>query len=147
MVIITERQIDIYFHIACGKPWTMSASSIYNDLSAPNPSTVPTPLCPHPEDTSGSPCQACGTKEPAGSSDLDALFYIVVVLAFYAFAMVVLMVKYIRRENREAALSYMYHEYIERETFSRPSRHNRSYYKVLPFRQVIRQPQFYETSI
>ena len=47
----------------------------------------------------------------------DALLYIVVVLLFYAFAMVVLMIKYIRRENQEAELSFYFTEFVKRDQF------------------------------
>ena len=58
-------------------------------------------------------------------SDLDALFYIVVVLAFYAFAMVVLMVKYIRRENQEAELAFYFDEFIQRTEITSARHQNR----------------------
>ena len=52
-----------------------------------------------------------------GSGSLDALLYIVVVLLFYAFSIVVLMVKYIRRENKEAYLRQYFDEFVAREQF------------------------------
>ena len=51
------------------------------------------------------------------ASDVSALLYIVIVLGFYAFAMVVLMVAYIRRENQEAEISHYFTEYIKRDKF------------------------------
>ena len=51
------------------------------------------------------------------AANTDALMYIVVVLGFYALAMVVLMVKYVRRENQESELSYYFSEFIKRDRF------------------------------
>ena len=76
----------------------------------------------------------------------DAFLYIVVVLSFYAFAMVVLMVKYIRRENQEAELSFYFTEFIKRDKFQCPMYQNKqnvdytkkaleSFYKPLEFRE------------
>ena len=63
----------------------------------------------------GSISATVSQKDTGGSH--DALLYIVVVLSFYAFAMIVLMVKYIRRENQEAELTFYYTEFIKREKF------------------------------
>ena len=52
------------------------------------------------------------------TANTDALLYIVVVLGFYALAMVVLMVKYVRRENQESELTYYFSEFIKRDSFN-----------------------------
>ncbi|ELU15360.1 hypothetical protein CAPTEDRAFT_199433 [Capitella teleta] len=58
------------------------------------------------------------------STSLNAFFYIVVVLSFYAFAMVVLMVMYVRREQQEAMLSLNFDEFISRDRFNTPQFRN-----------------------
>lgn len=50
----------------------------------------------------------------------DALLYIITVLMFYSISIVILMVKYIRREKQEADLQQYYHEYVSREKFHSP---------------------------
>lgn len=64
-------------------------------------------------------------NQPRNEGTPDALLYIVVVLSFYAFAMIVLMVKYVRRENQEAQLRYYYTEFIKRDKFESPRYKNR----------------------
>ena len=56
---------------------------------------------------------------PRPSAGLDALLYIVIVLMFYAVAMVMLMVKYVRREEEDAMLDFYYTEFVKREDFAR----------------------------
>lgn len=51
--------------------------------------------------------------------DINALFYIVVVLSFYASALVLLMIKYMRGEQQDARLSYYYQEFVKRDDFKR----------------------------
>ena len=63
----------------------------------------------------------------------DALLYIVVVLLFYAFSMVILMIKYIRRERAEAEMATYYAEYVSREKFKTPQYELQSYMKKLNF--------------
>lgn len=57
--------------------------------------------------------------------DLDAFFYIIVVLSFYAISLVLLMIKYIRREQEETSLDYYYSEYVKRTWFQTPAVQNR----------------------
>lgn len=57
------------------------------------------------------------TAKQSLEESLNALMYIVVVLLFYAFSLVVLMVKYIRRENKEAYLRQCFQEFVAREQF------------------------------
>ncbi|KAK7495071.1 hypothetical protein BaRGS_00013711 [Batillaria attramentaria] len=66
-------------------------------------------------------------KAPQGYhlSDLDALFYIIVVLSFYAVSIVLLMITYIRREQEETSLDYYYTEYVKRTWFQQPVVQNR----------------------
>ncbi len=47
----------------------------------------------------------------------NAWMYILFVLMFYAFSIVVLMVKYIRREREGAKLEYYYNEFVKREWY------------------------------
>lgn len=57
--------------------------------------------------------------------NLDAFFYIIVVLSFYAISLVLLMIKYIRREQEETSLDYYYTEYVKPTWFQRPDVQNR----------------------
>lgn len=59
------------------------------------------------------------------AGNLDAFFYIIVVLSFYAISIVLLMIKYIRREQEETSLDYYYTEYVKRTWFQRPDVQNR----------------------
>lgn len=65
------------------------------------------------------------TADTKLSGSLDALFYIIIVLMFYAFSIVVLMVKYIRREREEANLRNYYYEFVSREKFRSAQYRNR----------------------
>ena len=56
---------------------------------------------------------------------LDALLYIVIVLLFYAFSIIILMVKYVRREREEASLRNYYHEFVSRDKFKSPQYRNK----------------------
>lgn len=47
----------------------------------------------------------------------DAYMYILFVLTFYAFSIVVLMVKYIRREREGAKLEFYYNEFVKRDWY------------------------------
>ena len=68
-----------------------------------------------------SPCkEELTTKDPTPESSHDAFLYIVVVLLFYAFSMVILMVKYIRRERQEAEMAHYYSEFVSRDRFKAP---------------------------
>lgn len=51
------------------------------------------------------------------SHEFDAFLYIIIVLSFYAISMVLLMIKYIRREEEELSLDYYYEEFVKREKF------------------------------
>ena len=78
-----------------------------------------------PANMSGSTANiSCVSTETPEDDSVDAFLYIVVVLSFYAFAMVVLMIKYIRRENQEAELSYYFTEFIKRDKFQSPTFQN-----------------------
>ena len=68
---------------------------------------------------------------PANKTSPDALLYIVVVLAFYALAMIILMIKYVRRENQEAQLTYYFMEFIKRDKFSSAEYQNRQDLKAV----------------
>ena len=75
------------------------------------------PYLGYQSDCNDNTSMATGTAEPDGKGSLDALLYIVVVLSFYAFAMIILMIKYIRRENQEAELRYIFLEFVKRDNF------------------------------
>ncbi|XP_069693144.1 uncharacterized protein [Periplaneta americana] len=49
----------------------------------------------------------------------NAVVYIVVVLLLYATALVVIMVRYLKRERDESRLSYLYHEFVRLDLFRR----------------------------
>lgn len=55
----------------------------------------------------------------------DAFLYIVVVLCFYALSLVLLMVKYIRREEEELSLNFYYTEFVKREAFNTATYQNK----------------------
>ena len=58
-----------------------------------------------------------GTDTNYDQSQFDAFIYIVVVLLFYASALVILMIKYMKGERSEARLTYYFEEFVKRETF------------------------------
>ncbi|XP_059176099.1 uncharacterized protein LOC131955833 [Physella acuta] len=82
-------------------------------------------------DISDKPCgEALSSQTPAAvklPGSLDALLYIVIVLMFYAFSIVVLMVKYIRREREEANLRNYYNEFVSRDKFRSAQYKNRQF--------------------
>jgi hypothetical protein len=49
----------------------------------------------------------------------NAVVYIVIVLLLYATALVVIMVRYLKRERDESRLSYLYHEFVRLDLFRR----------------------------
>lgn len=49
----------------------------------------------------------------------NAVIYIVIVLLLYATALVVIMVRYLKRERDESRLSYLYHEFVRLDLFRR----------------------------
>ena len=53
---------------------------------------------------------------------VDAFLYIIVVIMFYACAIVILMIKYIQGEKNEAHYRYYYEEYVKREEFVQRNR-------------------------
>jgi hypothetical protein len=65
----------------------------------------------------------------------DALLYIVTVLLFYSLSMVILMIKYIRREREEAEIAHYYSEYVSREKFKTPKFELQNYMKLLKYKQ------------
>lgn len=65
----------------------------------------------------------------------DALLYIVTVLLFYSLSMVILMIKYIRREREEAEMEHYYSEFVTREKFKTPKFELQSYMKLLKYKQ------------
>ncbi|OWF47406.1 hypothetical protein KP79_PYT08188 [Mizuhopecten yessoensis] len=73
-----------------------------------------------------SPDVEISTARPTKDSN-DALFYIITVLLFYACSIVILMVKYIRREKQEAEFRNYFHEYVLRDQFRQPQYQNLSY--------------------
>lgn len=57
----------------------------------------------------------------------DALFYIITVLMFYACSIVILLVKYVKRERQEAAFTHYYYEFVTREKFQNPIYQNQQH--------------------
>jgi hypothetical protein len=51
------------------------------------------------------------------SNQSNAVVYIVIVLLLYATALVVIMVRYLKRERDESRLSYLYHEFVRLDLF------------------------------
>lgn len=78
------------------------------------------------EDIVTSPETEISTTPPMKDAN-DALFYIITVLLFYACSIVILMVKYIRRERQEAEFSSYYHDYVLRDQFHQPQYQNLAY--------------------
>ena len=60
-------------------------------------------------------------------TSVNALTYIVVVLFFYSVSLVILMVKYVRREKEEADLRHYYYEFVSRDRFHSPRFQNKVY--------------------
>lgn len=58
-------------------------------------------------------------------SNFNAFLYILIVLGFYAFAIVILMIKYVRRENEEAELNRYFTDFIKRDFFQTAKFQNR----------------------
>ncbi|XP_077981474.1 uncharacterized protein LOC144436537 [Glandiceps talaboti] len=56
------------------------------------------------------------TTQPNAETD-EALLYIVAVLLFYAFSLTLLLIKYIKSENEDMKLSYLYEAFVKREDF------------------------------
>ena len=52
-----------------------------------------------------------------GQDNSNAWLYILFVLLFYAFSIVVLMVKYIRREREGSKLEFYYNEFVKRDWY------------------------------
>ena len=59
-------------------------------------------------------------KAEPETSEFDAFLYIVIVLCFYAMCIVMLMVKYIKRENEEAEWDKMFTDFVKREQYIKP---------------------------
>lgn len=49
--------------------------------------------------------------------EIEAFFYIVIVLTFYATSIVLLLIKYARNDDEEVNLKYQYSEFVKRERF------------------------------
>ena len=61
--------------------------------------------------------EAVLNRTPVDQRQLNAFWYIIIVLSFYAISMVLLMIKYIRREEEEVSLDHYYAEFVKREQF------------------------------
>lgn len=64
-------------------------------------------------------------------SQMDAFLYIVVVISCYAICMIILMVKYIRREEEEVQLEFDFYEFITREKFHAATYQNRQNVRIV----------------
>ena len=76
-------------------------------------------------------CEVPSKTKP--TSSYDALLYIVVVLSFYACSMVILMIKYVRREKEEAQMAHYYSEFVAREQFKSPRFQVKQYMKTFAY--------------
>lgn len=56
------------------------------------------------------------------TNELHAFLYICVVIFFYACALAIVMIKYMKSEKSEAKFHHYYEEYVRRERFIRRSR-------------------------
>ncbi|KAK0068648.1 hypothetical protein Bpfe_001611 [Biomphalaria pfeifferi] len=116
--------------------WLANSTSVYLSLINPDDHVTDKPsnttVGPSSE-ISDKPCgEALSSQTPAAvklPGSLDALLYIVIVLMFYAFSIVVLMVKYIRREREEASLRNYYNEFVSRDKFRSAQYKNRQFMK------------------
>lgn len=116
----------------------LTVQLLANSSFTPLPRTNSTSALNHTRTTTTSfPDAATDTLEN-GFKSHDALLYIVVVLLFYALSMVILMIKYIRREREEAEMANYYAEYVSREKFRTPRYEIQNYMRKLklgPFHQ------------
>lgn len=83
-------------------------------LSTTWPSTNGSVMMPHLQ-----PEQTARTLAMHRSNQSNAVVYIVIVLLLYATALVVIMVRYLKRERDESRLSYLYHEFVRLDLFRR----------------------------
>ena len=65
-------------------------------------------------------------EEAELADSTNALYYILFVLMFYAFSIVVLMIKYIRREREGSKLEYYYNEFVKREWYKDKNHYDKS---------------------
>ena len=65
-------------------------------------------------------------EETELADSTNALYYILFVLMFYAFSIVVLMIKYIRREREGSKLEYYYNEFVKREWYKDKNHYDKS---------------------
>ena len=103
-----------------------SNRTVYNTLVSVGVTTI----LPTLKSNLTSNCDDSSTKTKPTSS-YDALLYIVVVLSFYACSMVILMIKYVRREQEEAEMAHYYSEFVARERFKSPKFQVKQYMKVI----------------
>lgn len=79
------------------------------------------------------------TAHAHDNTNVDALVYIVVVLLVYAMSMTFLMIKYIKRERREAMLDFYFNEYVKRDKFNKlkfiHDKRTAKRYFIMKFRQ------------
>lgn len=71
--------------------------------------------------------------------NLDAFLYIIVVLCFYALSILLLMVKYIRKEKEDRSWDYFYNEFVEREQFQCPQFKNKMAVNVITSTDVFKK--------
>lgn len=83
-------------------------------LSTTWPSTNGSVMMPHLQ-----PEQTSRILAMHRSNQSNAVVYIVIVLLLYATALVVIMVRYLKRERDESRLSYLYHEFVRLDLFRR----------------------------
>ena len=59
-------------------------------------------------------------------TDMDAFFYIIVVLGFYASSIVLLLIKYSRKDDEEKFLNHQFSEFVKRDKFQSSTYQNRA---------------------
>lgn len=62
-------------------------------------------------------CSCVTTAKPEEVVEMDAFFYIVVVIAFYSITIVFLLIKYNRNDDEDQSSKFNYSEYVNRERF------------------------------
>lgn len=65
--------------------------------------------------TPSSLCNVTSPPDDDSDDEIDAFIYIVIVILFYAFSIVILMVKYMRQEAENARLEAYYLEFVKRD--------------------------------
>ena len=145
---MTNSTAALFFNVTTAWPLSTQGNASLSDLVGLNRSDLgDLSTAPASQQISDPPCQGSGLQTSSGTEtstsgqtpsaaaaadegmglpgSLDALLYIVIVLLFYAFSIIILMVKYVRREREEASLRNYYHEFVSRDKFQSPQYRNK----------------------